>query len=240
MTSNDLAAVIGVTLGADWLLMFALFCLIFTVRPLAAIRRLPPLDQTTRLRFTFRAAPARDGIANGCFGSEEAISTTLWPMYLAVVLGTYSEIGAVTALSVLGTIIAVWLAGHYGDRGRNRSVLTQGIAGMSIVNVFRLTTTALGPITLLGIAYRVTQGYALNGLNSTYYSHAKDQGLQYIVSIELASDVGYLATWAVLFATIALSESNATLFMSGFAIAAVVVWGTLLFTPYRQREFSSS
>jgi MFS family permease len=227
-------AVIGIWLGPDWLLLVALTCLVFTVRPLAKIHKSLVLDKSIKLRFSLKNAPIRDCIADGAFGSEETVSRNLWPVYLAVMLGTFTKIGIVTAISVLGTIVAVWMAGRLGDRGRNQTVLGQGVAGMSIINWLRLIATTFGPITLLGTGYSIAQGYALNGLNSTYYSHAKDKGLKYIVSIELASDIGYLATWAVLFAVLSLFDSSRIFFVTGFIIAAVVIWGALLYTPYNR------
>jgi hypothetical protein len=229
-------ALVGTLLGSNWLFVVALACLVFTVKPLAKIHKLLVLDQSIELHFSFRNAPIRDCLADGCFGSEETVSRQLWPVYLAVILGTFTEVGVVTAVSVLGTIVAVWLAGHLGDRGHNRSVLTQGVAGMSIVNWLRIVATTFGPIALLGAGYRITQGYALNGLNSTYYSHAKDKGLPYIVSIELASDVGYLVTWIMLFIVIDLFNNSRTFFVSGFIMAAIVVWGALSYTPYNKKR----
>ena len=232
LTGPIAGAFIGTLLGPNWLLVIALACLVFTIKPLAKIHKLLVLDQSVKLRFSLKDAPIRDCIANSSFGSEETVSRNLWPIYLAVMLGTFKEVGAVTAISVLGTIAAVWLAGRLGDRGRSRTVLTQGVSGMSVINWLRLMATTFGPIALIGIGYRIVQGYALNGLNSTYYSHAKDKGLKYIVSIELASDIGYLVTWIVLFVVLALFDDSRIFFATGFVVAAVIVWFTLLFTPY--------
>lgn len=231
-----IGAIIGSLFGGDWLLVVALACLIFTIKPLSAIRELPVLDQKTKLRFTFRAAPLRDSVADACFGSEETVSRTLWPMYLAVTLSAFSQVGAVAVISAIGTIFAVWLAGRRGDQGKYRTVLAEGVSGMSVVNVLRLMATTFRPIAALGVAYQIAQGYALNGLNTTYYSHAKDKGLQYIVSIELASDMGYLITWSILYAALSISHSSDVLFRLGFIIAAVAVWGTLLYTPYKSKN----
>ncbi len=229
-------ALVGTLFGADWLLGFALFCLVFTIKPLTQIRKIPAIDQSVKLHFSLKNAPTRDVIANACFCSEETISRNLWPVYLAVALGGFSEIGVVTAFSVFGTIVAIWLAGHRGDRGQSRTVLAQGVTGMSTINWGRLVATTFNPIALLGIGYNAAQGYALNGLNTTYYSHAKDKGLPYIVSIEIASDLGYLATWAVLCTVLFLSDSNSVFFASGFIMAATVVWGALLYTPYSPKK----
>jgi len=228
-------AIIGTLFGADWLLIAALLCLGLTIKPLASISKLPLLDQSTKLRFTLRNAPWRDVVADACFGSEETVSRILWPILLAITLGTFSRIGIVTAVSTLGTVAAIWIAGRRGDRGQNRSVLLQGIAGMSAVNLLRLAATSFWPITLLGLGYRMTQGYGLNALNTIYYSHAKDRGLPYIISIEIASDIGYLVTWGILFAILAIFKSSSVLFASGFILAAITVWGALLYTPYRHR-----
>jgi hypothetical protein len=232
-------ALIGTLFGADWLLASGLLCLAFTIRPLASIGKLSILDQSTKLHFTLRNAPWRDVVADACFGSEETVSRILWPIFLAVILGTFSQIGVVTAISTLGTVVAIWVAGRRGDRGQNRSVLLQGVAGMSIVNWLRLAATSFWPITLLGLGYRTTQGYGLNALNATYYSHAQDRGLPYIISIEIASDIGYLVTWSILFAILAISKSSSVLFASGFIIAAITIWGALLYTPYQHRALQT-
>ncbi|MDP9212316.1 MAG: hypothetical protein M3N59_03505, partial [bacterium] len=145
-------------------------------------------------------------------------------------LGTFGSIGAVAALTALVTMTVVWVAGHRGDRGRYEPVLRQGMFALSVTNLLRTVAVTPVPIALVGSAYMASREYFLNAWNATFYTHARRKGIQYIYAMETASGLAYTFVWSLVFAlTLALDDVRA-LFIAAFALGAVVIWGTLLFT----------
>ncbi|HTB49323.1 MAG TPA: hypothetical protein VK712_04550 [Verrucomicrobiae bacterium] len=222
---------VGSVLGANWLLIAGLAAILCAFIPLREMGKLQVIDQTEELHFSMRAAPLRDIISNISFNVDGTTGRFLWQTYLAVALGTFSTVGGVASITAFITIVTVWVAGRRGDRGKNRSVLRQGVIVTSCINFFRIAATRAFPIAAVGSAYGASQNYTLNALNSTYYSHAKRKGLQYIVAMEIACDIAYVAVWGILFLVLVISHSHRAFFVTGFILAAVAIWGTLLITP---------
>jgi hypothetical protein len=221
---------IGILFGADWLLIAALAVLALTYFPLRHIGRAASFDGTEPIRFTLRAAPKRDLVANFCQCSDEAIALMAWPVYLAVFLGTFESIGAVAAATAFVTMAVVWLAGHLGDRGRLEPVLRQGTLAMSVTNVLRTIALTPVPIALAGSAYMASREYMSNPWNATYYTHVRRKGLQYLFAVETAAGLGYTFVWSLLFALVLLLGDARIVFVIGFLLAAVLIWGTFLLT----------
>ncbi|MEX1113260.1 MAG: hypothetical protein WED32_02285 [Patescibacteria group bacterium] len=230
-------AMIGIFLGADWLLAIALVVLTVTYFPLRAMGRIAAFDGTT-LRFTFRGAPPRDLIANFCQCADESIGLMLWPIYLAIFLGTFETIGAVAGLTALVTMIVVWVAGRRGDRGRLEPVLRQGTYALSAMNLLRTLAVTPGSIALVGSGYMASREYLLNAWNATFYTHAKRKGLEYVYAMETASGLAYTFIWSLLFVLVLVLDDVRTIFVAVFVLAAALIWGTFLFTRIERRRYA--
>lgn len=225
-----IGAGIGILFGSDWLLIAALVVLVVTYFPLRQMGRLRAFDGTSPVRLTLKAAPKRDLVANFCQCSDEAIGLMVWPIYLAVFLGTFGSIGAVAAVTALVTMVVVWFAGRWGDQGRLEPVLRQGTYAISAINLFR--TIAVTPVTiaLAGSTYMASREYLLNAWNATFYTHARRKGLQYVFATETAAGLGYTFVWSVLFVLTLTLNDVRSVFVAAFLLAAVLIWGTFLFT----------
>jgi len=234
MTGPLIGAVIGTLFGTNWLLIVALIILGFSVIPLKKMGPMLKFDESTPLYFGFRGAPARDLFANFCFVADEAVCLLLWPVYLAVRLGNYIDIGSVTVIAGLAAIISVWIAGHRGDKGEDKSVLKQGAAGMSFANVLRIVALTPFSIAAVNVLYKSSQEYTLNALSSTTYSHMKREGLQYYSAMQFVTDIAYTGVWAILFTVLLISDDVKAFFTTAFILAAVSIWGVILIAPHKK------
>jgi MFS transporter len=229
---------IGTAFGSQWILIMALA---FALTAFIPLRNMGRLDQATlavteRVRYNLGGAPPRDLIANFCFNIDTTVGVMLWPIYLAVAVASFKIIGAISALSAMAAIIMTAIAGHRGDRGHDRSVLRQGIAASSLIHLLRLLAVTPLTITLLSTGYNATLAYFQNAWASTYYIHAKNTGIAYVMSMEIACDLAYIVFWSVMYLC-ARTGSQHLLFNVGFLIAAIAAWGCLLISP--QRHFES-
>jgi MFS family permease len=229
-----IGAIVGSTLGTGALLALAVLCVLFTAWPLRRMGRQLRAGQELQVSYRLSGAPARDLFANFCFNLETTISVMLWPVYLAVALGTYRQIGLVATIAGLASIAAVWVAGHRGDRGSDRAVLREGVAASAIIDVLRIFAVTPLTITAVGAGYRAALAYLQNPWTSTYYYHAKQHGPQYIMSMEIACDLAYACLWGLLLLLLGLGVGQTLFFNLAFIIAAAAALGCLAITP-RQR-----
>ena len=223
-----IGAAVGSWLGSSWLLGLSSLTILLTLIPLRRMGRLSIQPTVEPIVYGLSGAPGLDLLANFCFNVETTIGVMLWPIYLAVVLGSYGSIGAIAALSALASIVTVWIAGGRGDRGHDRSVLKQGVGVVSAVNLLRALAVTPLSIGLISAVYFSALSYLQNSWTSTYYGNAKTEGAQYIISMEIACDLAYVAVWGALLAVLLLSGSSSVFFDVAFIVAAVAAWGCLL------------
>jgi hypothetical protein len=223
-----LGGAIGLFAGPVWLLGAAVALALAALIPLRSMGKLDSeREASSRVRYDLSGAPRRDLFANFCFNIDAVVGVLVWPIYLAVVIGSFKGIGVITSIAAAVTVVVVWIAGKRGDRGQDRAVLLQGALISSIVHSLRLFATTPAIITLVSSAYKSSLAYMQNAWVSTYYTHAKEHGIAYVMSMEIACDAAYVFMWG-LFLALALTVSNQALFLGAFTLAAVAAWGCLL------------
>jgi hypothetical protein len=221
-------ALVGTLLGPGWLVGCALAVMASSAVPLARMHKVDRSKNSERPRLSLRGAPWQDMVANACFNSDEAVGAQLWPIWLAIVLGSFTFVGVVAAIASSVAALTIYMAGHLGDKGHDRMVLKRGIAGAGVANALRFAAGSPLMAGLVSAAYSGASEFALNGLNSIYYVNGGRRGLQYNTSMETACSIGYIVVWAAVLAVALLTQGTAPFFHTGFALAAALVWGTLL------------
>ncbi len=169
----------------------------------------------------------RDLLANLSFNAHSAFAYFLWPMYLAVVVGTFAGIGVLSAVIDIISLVLMLAAGKRSDRGATHRVLIEGtIAAMAgyVARIF--ATTSLG-IALIGGGANAALLYQLVPWESTYYDHARRLGSRYILWMEFAGDIGYLLVWSALYALTYVTAAPHEFFLGSFLLATVCCAGCL-------------
>ncbi|HEV2403511.1 MAG TPA: hypothetical protein VGS08_04895 [Candidatus Saccharimonadales bacterium] len=231
-----LGGLIGSIFGPIPLLALAVVLCASAIIPLRHIQSVE--KQGLPIRYNFQGAPRRDILANFFFNIEASVGVMVWPIYLAVFIATYKSIGAITAIAAGVTVLITWMAGRRGDKGRDRAVLREGVAASSVIDVVRILVTSGLGITIISSAWKASFAYLQNAWTSTYYHHAKQRGLQYIMSMEIACDLAYVTLWGILLVVLLATDSTRTFFVAAFFIAAVSAWGCLLITKQKAIESS--
>lgn len=223
---------VGEYLGSRYLLGFSVVMYLAALVPLRHMRTLARPRPERAIHFNFSGAPRRDILANYFFNIETSVGVMVWPIYLAVYVATFRLVGAITAGAAITTMLATWLAGHRGDKGHEAAVLRDGVAVTSAIDIIRIFATTQFWIALVSTGYRASLAYLQNAWTSIYYHHAKNHGLQYIMSMEIANDLAYVSLWGTLLVTM-LTTSTKVFFVVAFSIAAVAAWGCLLITKQK-------
>lgn len=229
---------LGYVLGPIWLIAVSIAIVLAAVVPLLAIHASGAIgEKTADAAVTYRLthAPRRDVVANFCFNIETLTGTLVWPIYLAVVIKTYEEIGAISALAAIASVIVVIIAGRRGDAGKDRRVLLEGVATSSALDFIRLLPLNSLGVTFVSAGYRASVTYMFNAWVSTYYYHTKRIGIPYVMSMEIACDIAYVLFWTMLFA-VSLFASSYVVFSVAFVVAGVAAWGCMLISHQGELE----
>ena len=225
------AATIATSCGESVLLWCAIGIILSTLIPLRkmyAYEKSHPLTQE-RLTYSLSGAPWRDIFANFCFNIETAVGLMVWPIYLALAVGGYHTIGLITTVGFIASLLVVQYAGKRGDSGKNSSTLLQGCVASSCAHFIRPFVSTPLVIGIVAACYQSTLRYMVNAWSSFYYYHARNRGISYIVSMEIACDVAYLVVWLPFF-LIAENASHLYAFDVLFVIAGVAAYGPLFIT----------
>jgi MFS family permease len=225
-----LGGLIGAYLGSGYLLVLAVLLCFVALIPLRNMGGYSSGITTSKIIYNFQGAPAKDILANYFFNIETVVGVMVWPIYLAVFVASYKDIGTITAIAATATILTTWVAGHRGDKGQDRNVLKEGVAISSVIDIIRVFVTSQFWIGVVSSGYKASLAYFSNAWTSVYYHHAKQRGLQYIMSMEIANDLAYVSLWGVLLIALLTSSSSKVFFVTAFVIAAISAWGCLLIT----------
>lgn len=221
--------------GEAWLVGIAAGIIALAILPIRHIDRLGGGHQRApKVTYDLRHAPRRDLIANFAFNAHAGVGLFVWPIYLAVFLPNFRSIGIITTLSSAVAFVVLFAAGKRGDEGKNHLVLMESTALSSVAHLSRIFATTPLTITLVSAFYRTVLSYQAIPWTSLYYAHTRQRGINYIMSMEIAGDLAYVAMWSVLGVTAYLTK-NDTFFTVAFGAAAILAWLCLLMS-HEKRE----
>lgn len=226
---------LAVTLGTGWQTAIAAGVTILAIVPIWGIHRLGEHRVVKGLRYSTRYAPKRDLIANAGYNANTLVGVMVWPIYLAVFIPSFSQIGYIDAISTAVAVVVLQVIAKRGDSGKTYRVLGEGTAFSSLVHIGRIFASS-NPITITVISslYDIALSYQQNPWVSIYYAHAKKRGIAYILSMEIAGDVTYVLLWGLFGATAYLTQTNIFFFIA-FNIAAITAWLTMFITKDNYR-----
>jgi len=233
------SAVLALLINENWPLYLAIASIIVSIFWLKDID-----DEAgghvaqSELKYNPSHAPRRDLVANFAFNFHSAIGVFVWPMYLALVLGNISSIGIVTTVGAIGTAVFLIFIGNRNDNVGTHKVLVEGSFATYIAHLLRLLPASAIMIGLINIMWMMCLRYQLNPWTSTYYAHARKKGMSYILSMEIACDVAYIALFAAVFLVLSVFSYRVG-FSILFVLAALVSLACTRITPTSDQPGSS-
>lgn len=226
---------LAVMLGTSWLTAIAATVALMSLIPIIRIGQIGEKQGLAKeLRYSMKYAPKRDLIANSGFNAHTLVGVMVWPIYFAIFIPSFTQIGYIDAISTAVAVIILHVTAKRSDSGKSYRVLTEGTAMSSIVHIGRMFANS-NPvvITVISSFYDVALSYQQNPWTSIYYAHAKKYGIAYILSMEIAGDLTYVLMWGLLGAVAYATQSSAFFFVA-FNLAAITAWLSLLVTKDKQ------
>lgn len=222
-----IGGVVAVSYGVEYTLLLAALLLVTASYPLF---KTPDVSlkaklRTREIKFDFFG---RDSLAHLAHQINNVVATYLWPLWLLFVLGDYSQIGFIIALSIiLGLGLTLWV-GRLGDSGHNDMLLKVGTGIKSISHWLRVFSDSFGLAFLTNWLSDIGDNFATGPYMEKFYE-AADEGkrFEYILQMNVLSAVGKMLGWVVLLLlTLYLADLAAMQAMFIFAGVSVlaIVW----------------
>lgn len=208
---------------------------IFLVATVFLFASLWPLFQTTEpvmvhQKLHFRDFPLRkvkwDLIAYVGLGIENTLCLNLWPLYVSLFAlsgSVYIQLGALSSLAVITSIISAYFIGRLIDIRYARRTLRIAASLNALVYLFRPFVTSLLPALATNMANEaITTGYRMPFIKGMY-SAADDlpgHRIVYVVTMEAVTSVAKGTVWFML-AIGATAIHTHSILVIGFGIAGL-------------------
>lgn len=208
--------------GVEYTLLLAAVCLLLASYPLF---KTPDLKDDYEFKFRmFRPwLLKKDGMAHLFWQFSGVVATFIWPLWLLLVLGDYSQIGILVALSIVVGIGLTFWVGYLGDKGHNHRLLKLGAAIKTLSHVSRTVGFSFNLAFTANILNDMGDNFAAGPFTEEFYEAAdRGQRFMYIIQTHIINAAGKLLGWVVALAlAIRLSEIAALQVM--FLIAGLTV-----------------
>jgi hypothetical protein len=225
-----LSAGLSLALGSAWPLMIAIALILLSSLWLRKIDMEAGGHQREKdLVYNLRHAPKRDILANFFYNVHTSIGVMIWPIYLAVTLASATSIGIVTSAAAIVAAFFLLFVGNRNDSEGTAKVLREGSVATFVSHLLRLIPATLATVSFINVVWLLSLRYQQNPWTSAYYSHTRNGGIKYILSMEIACDAAYAATFMTLF--LLVSTFGQTGFILMFILAAFASLGCTFITP---------
>lgn len=168
-----------------------------------------------------------DFLSYAALGIENTFSIMLWPLYLGIFVlvgsAAYAELGALSSISVVASILSAMAIGKLIDNRKGRSLLRISTVLNAIVHVSRLFVTTYIPALATNLANEtITAGYRMPYVKGMYDAADDLPGYRivYITSMELFGSAIKGFAWAVL-VVLSYGFSARAVMIVGFLMAAI-------------------
>ncbi len=175
----------------------------------------------------------RDVIANAANGLQAEVALYVWPLFIFLFLGTYQTVGLVISLSLVVSILVIYIIARRGDQGKNRQQLHLGSKSASLVYLARPFAQTFGSAAGINIIHEVTSNLYRIPFMSYYYDRActVPDRLAYIIKMEMAVSVGLIISWlAVVILALVLPLKLALI--GAFIFAAIAILFNTKIAPH--------
>lgn len=224
-------------LGQTWLTVIAAAVILLRLWPICKMKDVD-LDIATKekVRPDFKAVPWRDRLVQLGFSGHAVTAPIIWPIYIAVSLGSFTLMGLVASGGTLGSIVVLAIVGWTVDRRKKRlrRTLLAGTAFVSAMHVARLSVLLVpgNPWVIGGVLalYDALLQCQYLPYADQFYKQARQYGVNYMLAREVLGFVAPLPMFVVLAVVTSIFGANAA-FAAVFVLAAALAWLVLLIRP---------
>ena len=221
-----IGGVIATQFGIIYSLLLALVVIVLSLYPLfrtEEVMRFMPRRSIESLQFSFRNSVQRSMFMRGV---QENVSIFVWPIFIYIALTSYQVIGGVFSFSMLIGAAIAYIAGKYGDMGKNPFILRLGSYAYMLVHLARMLGRNFASILSIDIAGTIASVLVTGPYFAEYYKRAGKSRdiIGYITNIEVAACLGALLVWSIVMSLSLFFTDVNTLIISFFIAAGASIF----------------
>lgn len=127
-------------------------------------------------------------------GAEGEIQEIFWPMFVFLLIGSFSVLGLLTSIALFFSLFILYLVGTWVDQKDKIKMLKFGSFSNSFVWILRLSATTLPRLFAVDILDKTLRSFFLVPFDTLVYTKAQSgRTLQFLVLREWAINVGRFA-----------------------------------------------
>jgi MFS family permease len=225
--SPFIGALIIVNSGFHIAILISTIILIISVVPLMFFSRRRKVFQEINHKDIFKVVKEKSfqNFHKAMFGyvTEKINTTTIWPLFIFVSLGSIEIVGEYISLGLLFGAIAAYFAGKISNKGKTSLLFTLTGVGQSIIWFFKTLIQSIGGIIGLNVGGYIFRDAAVSSMNSRYYEliqDKKDKG-KYIMAQEIYYNFARIIIYPFLILCAFILSLN-TFFTVSFIIAGIL------------------
>ncbi len=221
-----IGGVVATTYGLEYTLLLAAALLTAASYPLF---KTPDMHKSTPFKVRdIKLTLGKDSVAHLAWQLSGIAATFLWPLWMFFVLGDYTQIGLIIALSIVfGIGLTLWV-GRLGDKGHNDGLLKIGSGIKATSHVLRPLSMSFPIAFIANLFNDLGDNFAQGPFIEKFYE-AADEGerFMYVLRMNIMSAIGKALAW-VLLLVLALMLTQTAALQSLFILAALsmpaIVW----------------
>ncbi|MFA4819682.1 MAG: MFS transporter [Candidatus Aenigmatarchaeota archaeon] len=159
------------------IIFFAGFDVLFVVGLVLLMAAALPLFVSKDMRMPFSFSLRCDGfdkrVAASLISYNDQMNSTLWPMFIFVIVGSIAALGGIVALGAIVGFATAWIIGKLCDKGHRKKMLQFGAAGQFVLWILRAFASSLNHIISLESVWGVISKFKDVSYNSAYYEKAR-------------------------------------------------------------------
>jgi len=175
---------------------------------------------TEPFRMLFSRRYFRQGIAYMGY-AEEVVHTSFWPIFLFLVIGGFSQLGAIASVAIFATAIVTFMIGKLSDRSTYKKVIFFAVPFVAMSYLLRPLVATVPAAFGLDVFSRVSRAGVTIPLRSIIYNRGRREGnLRYTSLAELPLQIGKLGM-CLLLAVVFFLFDVPVAFVIAFTLAAL-------------------
>jgi hypothetical protein len=155
-------------------------------------------DQPFRVRDLRWREAWRDLVANAGSEVDAMVATSIWPLFIFLLIPSYVGVGILSSVAVIASIIIALYVGQRQAR-KMSSYLKHGANVISLTNAIRLAIQSVGQIAGVNFFNGLGQALMVTPYYSRYYLNAEHEPLlPYLYAMNAASMIGDVVLFTLL------------------------------------------
>lgn len=154
-------------------------------------------------------------------GWETAAGMQIWPLFVFLIVGTYSGIGIITSLALVFGIVLTFIISKRADKGDRINFIKLGSMTTSIIHILQIFADSFLKVFTLNVGRSLAQAVFKPPFDTEYYLHADEESRsEYIYVMESSVDLSRM-TFHLILLVMSLFWPLRVVLISGILLGAV-------------------